>query len=104
MTVDVRLLDEAIAELGDASAWYEERQVGLGLVFLAAVDRAIEHVSRWPLTGTLIDGVDESLEVRRMPVGSFPYYLAYISRAAKITILAVAHERRRPRYWTSRAD
>lgn len=104
MTVQVRLLDEAVAEAEDASVWYEEQSAGLGLAFLAAVDRTIDHLSRWPLTGTLIEGVDESLEVRRMTVGSFPYYLAYLSAEQNITVLAVAHERRRPRYWSSRAD
>lgn len=104
MTVKVQLLDEAIAELEDASTWYEEQQAGLGLVFLAAVDRAVEHLSRWPLSGAFIDGAEESLNVRRMAVGSFPYYLAYVSANQNITVLAVAHERRRPRYWSSRAD
>lgn len=98
MTAQVRLLDEAVAEVEDASVWYEEQRVGLGLAFLAAVDRSIGHLSQWPLTGTLIEGVDESLEVRRMTVGSFPYYLAYMTTEEHITVLAVAHERRRPRY------
>ena len=104
MTAQVRLLGEAVAEVEDASVWYEKRSAGLGLAFLAAVDRSIDHLSRWPITGTLIDGVDESLEVRRMTVGSFPYYLAYFTSEELITVLAVAHERRRPRYWSSRAD
>ncbi len=104
MTAQVRLLDDAVAEVEDASGWYEERSAGLGLAFLAAVDRTIDHLSRWRVTGTLIEGVDESLEVRRIPVGSFPYYLAYVSAEQNITVLAVAHERRRPRYWSSRAD
>lgn len=104
MTAQVRLLGEAIAEVEDASAWYEQQQAGLGLVFLAAMDRTIDHVSRWPLTGAFVDGVGESLDVRRMPVGSFPYYLAYIASPQVITVLAVAHASRRPRYWISRAD
>lgn len=104
MTKQVRLLDEAVAEVGDASVWYEEQRSGLGLAFLAAVDRTIDHLFRWPLTGTLIQGVDESLEVRRTTVGSFPYYLAYMTTEEHITVLAVAHERRRPRYWSGRAD
>ncbi len=79
MIAQVRLLDEAVAEVEGASVWYEEQSAGLGLAFLAAVDRTIDHLSRWPLTGTPIEGVDESLLVRRMIVGSFPYYLAYLS-------------------------
>jgi toxin ParE1/3/4 len=104
VTARVRLLDEAVAELEDASSWYDQQRLGLGLVFLAAVDRTIDRVSRWPFTGSLVDGVDEVLEVRRLPVEAFPYYLAYISGEQGLTVLAVAHERRRPRYWSNRAD
>ncbi len=104
MTAKVLLLDEAIAELEEASVWYEAQRAGLGHAFLAAVDRTIDHVSRWPFTGALVDGVDSSLEVRRMPVGSFPYYLAYTSAEQSITVLAVAHDRRRPRYWAGRGS
>lgn len=102
MTAKVGLLDEAVAELEDAAAWNEEQRSGLGLTFLAAVDRTIDLMSRWPFTGVLIEDVDPFLEVRRMPVGSFPYYLAYLAAEQNIAVLAVAHERRRPRYWTGR--
>ena len=104
MTIQVRLLDEAVAELQDASSWYEERRPGLGLVFLGAVGRTIDHLSRWPDTGTLIDGIAVPLDVRRMPVERFPYYIAYVSAEQGLTVLAVAHERRRPRYWSDRTD
>ena len=65
MTTQVRLLDEAVAELQDASNWYEDPRPGLGLVVLGAVGRTIDHLSRWPDTGTLIDGVAVPLGVIR---------------------------------------
>jgi len=34
---------EASAELEEAARWYEAQRSGLGLAFLAAVDRAVEH-------------------------------------------------------------
>lgn len=104
MTAPVRLLDEAVAELEDASDWYEHQRSGLGLVFLSAVDRTIDRVSRWPLSGSPVDGIDEALDVRRLSVERFPYYLAYISGERGLTVLAVAHERRRPLYWSDRSD
>jgi hypothetical protein len=52
VTASVRFLDEAVAELEDASSWYQEQRSGLGLVFLAAADRTIDRVSRWPKTGS----------------------------------------------------
>lgn len=104
MTAPVRFLDEAVDELEDASSWYQEQRSGLGLVFLTAVDRTVDRLSRWPKTGSLIDGVAEDLEVRRMPIEQFPYYLAYIPSEECLLVLAVAHEHRRPRYWTNRGS
>ncbi len=39
-----------------------------------------------------------------MTVGSFPYYLAYITADQIVTVLADAHTRRRPRYWGGRSS
>jgi plasmid stabilization system protein ParE len=33
----------------------------------------------------------------------FPYYVAYLVSGEVIVVLAVAHERRHPRYWSDRA-
>jgi hypothetical protein len=43
------------------------------------------------------------LEVRRLPVAGFPYHLIYLPRDDAIHVLAVAHDHRRPGYWTRRA-
>lgn len=103
MTVEVRFVDEAVAELDDAARWYEERREGLGLAFLAAVDRAVESVERWPRVGTLVEDVPDDLEARRVPVPRFPYFVAYLIADDVIVVLAISHERRRPRYWSDRA-
>ena len=34
-----------------AARWYEQRHAGLGLAFVAAVDRAVESIVRWPQAG-----------------------------------------------------
>ena len=104
MKLAVDLTDEASSEIGDASRWYEDRRAGLGLAFLAAIDRAIDQIARWPRTGALIEGVDPRLEVRRMRVDRFPYSAAYIVHEGRATIVAIGHDRRRPRYWVARLD
>lgn len=104
MSQPVRLAPEASAELEEAARWYERRHAGLGLAFLAAVDLTVESVVRWPGTGRKIDGLAEDLVVRRLPVGRFPYYVAYLVTEDQIQVLAIAHDRRRPFYWRSRAD
>lgn len=47
------------------------------------MDRAVEHLTAWPDTGT-IPGVSANLSVRKMPVSRFPYYLAYVVAADAI--------------------
>jgi len=93
---------EASAELEDAARWYEQRRAGLGLAFLAAVDVAASFVVRWPQAGAPINGLPEDLDVRRVPVARFPYHLAYLVTERQTHVLAVAHDRRRPRYWSDR--
>jgi len=100
----VRFAPEASAELEEAARWYEQRHTGLGLAFLAAVDLTVESVTRWPGAGSLIDGLPDDLVVRRSRVGRFPYHVAYLVTAEQIYILAIAHDRRRPFYWSSRVD
>lgn len=103
MTVEVRFVDEAVAELDDAGRWYEQRRTGLGLSFLAAVDRAVESIERWPRAAGLVGDVSAGLEVRRVLVTGFPYFVAYLLADDAIVVLAVAHERRYPLYWSERA-
>lgn len=104
MSQQVRLAPEASAELEEAARWYEQRHTGLGLAFLAEVDLTVESVTRWPGAGSPIDGLPEDLAVRRSRVGRFPYHVAYLVAGDQIYVLAIAHDRRRPFYWSSRID
>ena len=104
MSRQVRFAREASAELEDAARWYEQRHVGLGLAFLAAVDVAVEIVARSPRAGGLVAGLPEDLDVRRVPVSRFPYHVAYLVTTDPVHVLAVAHDRRRPIYWSGRAE
>jgi hypothetical protein len=47
----VTLHVEATAELEAAAVWYDEQRAGLGVQFLAAVDRTIQHAVAWPHAG-----------------------------------------------------
>ena len=104
MSLPVRLSPEAAAELRDAARWYEDRHAGLGSAFLAAVDSVVVRLSVWPGTGSPIDGLGADLDVRRAPLGRFPYHLAYLVVVDAVHVVAVAHDRRRPRYWSGRIE
>ena len=93
---------EASAELEEAALWYEAQRSGLGLAFLAAVDRSVEHLAAWPDSGVSVPGVAASLPVRQLPVSGFPYRIAYMVTSQELRVLAVAHARRRPGYWSGR--
>ena len=94
----------ASAELDDAVEWYERRRAGLGRELLVEVRAAVEAVSRSPKTGSPIDGLDPVLDVRRVSVRRSPYQIVYLTGADGIVVIAVAHDRRLPAYWASRAE
>lgn len=104
MTLLVRFSAEAVSELDEAAAWYGSQAPGLGDSFIDAVDAAISMIADWPRSGTPAVGVPVGRDVRRAPVARFPYHLAYMVTDDHVRILAVAHDRRRPNYWTPRAS
>lgn len=91
-----RFHPDADREFGEAAAWYEER-AGLAAEFIAAVRAKIEEITLAPRRWRLLRGV------RRAFVGRFPYSIVYRETSdGYIEILAVAHFKRRPGYWSRR--
>ncbi len=84
-------------ELFEASDFYEAESPGLGGVFIDAVEQALARLEKFPLTGPNL-----AWEVRRLGVPNFPYGVVYRFDLDRIFILAIAHDRRRPRYWAGR--
>jgi toxin ParE1/3/4 len=95
---------EASVELEEAARWHEAQRAGLGLAFLAAVDRTVEHLAAWPDSGTSVPGVPTNLSARQLPILRFPYRIAYFVTSQERRVLAVARTRRRPGYWRSRPE
>lgn len=58
------------------------------------------QLSTWPAAGALIEGVHIDGEIRRVPVERFPYHLVYSYTDLVVHVIAVAHDRREPSYWT----
>ena len=103
MTLPVEFSAEATAELAEAAAWYESQRFGYGETFLAAVDAATDQCGRWPRSGPLVEDLTSTGEVRRAPIARFPFHVAYLVTEDHILLLAIAHDRRRPGYWSDRA-
>jgi len=98
MTLKVVFRPAARAELDDAAQWYEDRQPGLGVQFVAEIDRAVDHASKHPDRYPAKYG-----EIRCARVRRFPYSIFYIVEPRQIVVLAVFHARRDPAIWQARA-
>ncbi len=102
MKTPLRFEPEAERELEDAIRWYDEQRFGLGEQFLHEVDLTVERIRDFPAAGAPVNHVPRSLGVRQAPVGGFPYFVVYLRSLQTIRVLALAHYRRRPGYWSDR--
>ena len=86
-------VDEAVA----AREWYQARNLSAAAAFLEETDRAIERIAEAPqrfpqhVHGT-----------RRYLLHRFPFSIIYRETDTTVQIVAVAHARRKPGYWTHR--
>jgi toxin ParE1/3/4 len=97
LTRRVLFRPQAESELIEAHAWYDERRLGLGALFAASVERAIERIVETPLAYPRVHG-----ETRRAVLRRFPYVLYFRVLQEEVVILAVMHGRWRPARWQSR--
>ena len=90
----------ARSELLDAAIYYDEQADGLGGQFIDEAQRVVGILAESPGLGAPVPG---SAPLRRWPLRRFPYYIVYETDNDALVVLAVAHERRRPRYWSGRS-
>lgn len=81
-------------DIAEAFAWYQERNALAANGFRAEVFEAIERIAAAPLGRPANDEGNRSRVVHR-----FPYTVWYEVVDQTVTVLAVAHHRRRPGYW-----
>ena len=95
----IRFHPDARSELLDAATYYEEQADGLGGQFIDEAQRVTGLLAESPGLGSPVSGHPS---LRRWPLRRFPYYVIYHTGQDALVVLAVAHERRRPRYWSER--
>ena len=93
----VRFHPEARGELRLALGWYYERSPLSATAFAHAVDNAVSRIMKSPNSCPLADQGARKLVLQRFPFGIF-----YLTLEAEIVIVAVAHQKRRPGYWSNR--
>lgn len=88
---------EALEEYERAALYYAEREPGLGLRFIEAVEGCIRRILEAPTRWQLIEE-----DIRRCFTRVFPYGVLYTVEPDCILIVAVMHCSREPDYWKLR--
>jgi plasmid stabilization system protein ParE len=83
----------ALAEAESAKAWYFELSPVLAEAFVDDLEKTKNLAVVFPGLGKVVNEV-----LRSFPLSRFPYYIVYLLKRNRIRIVAVAHERRGPRY------
>ena len=89
---------DAEAEVWEALDYYEAQRAGLGGEFRREFEAALQRVRGNPDAYA----VEDDPAVRYCPLHRFPYTLVYVELDERIWVAALAHQRRRPRYWAGR--
>ncbi len=93
----IEFTPEALREIDDAFEWYLERNRQAAEAFVREVDSAVAMVASSPKIWPYFEA-----GTRRYILRKFPYNIIYLEVSAGIEVVAVAHHKRRPRYWTRR--
>lgn len=97
MAVSLNFSTDARAEFDEAFNWYAERSVGAAIGFVTEIDVAIESIMADPRRFVQTYAGCQLCRVKR-----YPYCVVYQYSADTITVVAIAHAKRRPGYWQTR--
>ena len=88
---------EADWELTKETAFYAREGGGeLGLAFIAEFERTLTLLCSHPELGA------SWKRRRRFPLRKFPFSIIYYTRGDELRVVALAHHRRSPDYWSGR--
>ncbi|WP_410001978.1 type II toxin-antitoxin system RelE/ParE family toxin [Rubinisphaera sp. JC750] len=90
---------EASRELESSAAWYAEHSRRAALRFVAAIDHALESITRDPDRFAPCGERHRSCSDCR-----FPFQVIFRYDGDTLFVLAIAHSKRRPRYWKHRPE
>jgi len=102
--VTLHVLPDAEREAIEAAAWYEDKQPALGARFLDEVQLAIDLVRQDAQSLPRMEQYSGDFDVRTQRLKRFPYVLVVQCEPEATLVVAIAHSRRKPLYWTSRLN
>lgn len=93
----LRIVSAAESEYADALCWYAERSRQAAERFDGEFDTALTAISIDPRRYPFCDERHRFYLMDR-----FPYQVFFREDAGEVVVIAVAHTKRRPRYWAAR--
>lgn len=88
----------ATEELETSAAWYAQRSQDAARGFAIEVDASLMKIANDPLRFPLIDQRHQACGIAR-----YPFQIVFRNDGARIYVIAIAHAKRRPDYWSERA-
>ncbi len=93
----VGILPAAEDEFRAAFLWYSERSPSAADTFrarvISAIDGLADDADRWPI---------DAQGLRLRVLTRFPYTIWYEIEGSQVSVMAIAHQHRRPHYWKNR--
>ena len=84
-------------ELIDARDYYDDLVFGLGKTFVLELEKCLDVIKINPLAYPITKE-----NIRKAVIIKFPYLILYLVEEKSIYILAIMHQKRKPKYWVNR--
>lgn len=101
MSAKLILTPDAIADVAEAAAWYQERSVRAAEEFLLALNVAFSRIKAHP-TAQIV--VEVETGARRALLRKFPQRVLYLIDGERLVVFAVMHHRRDDPAWRERLE
>lgn len=99
---DFRIEAVAQTEFEEAAVWYETQREGLGLEFIAEVDRVLSRIAHEAKFATAAIATVEGGVVRREFVERFPYVVLFVETNDQRRVIMIRRGSSSPARWRSR--
>lgn len=94
--------EAAESEIRHYLQWYEAERSGLADRLWNEIQDVVRVISDRPAAGSVVPRIRGVTGVRRFPLRRFPFFVIYREFDDYLELVALAHHRRRPKYWRSR--
>lgn len=98
----MRFHPEARAEFREAIAYYKNIDPKIAEAFVDAVEARTSTARAFPKIGQMVPHIAKRFDVRSQPLEDFEYTVFTGLVADERIVIAISHDKRRPRYWRKR--